>query len=175
LRFEEATSFRGIALSLCEKEVKIFGKNFYLQPLDQLALLQKKLEESFGKKGLELLYESTKQGFFETSKGLEGLSEVKSEFLTELHNLVKHLGFGNVKIVEVNDKECKALVKVEENPFPEEYVDAFGIKKEPVDHLLAGIIAGYFCKYFERNVDCREVSCKVEGKQYCEFVVSPSS
>jgi predicted hydrocarbon binding protein len=168
LRFEESTAFKGLALSICEKEVKIFGKNFYLQPLEQLAFLQKKLEEKLGKEGLELLYQTAKEGFSNLAKELEGLSDVRSEYLIELQNLVKHLGFGNVKVIEVNDRECKGLVRVEENPFPD-LVETKGC----VDYLLAGIIAGYFCKYFEKNVECKEVACKAEGKRYCEFIIQP--
>jgi len=158
--------------TLSEKEFKIFNKGFYLQPLKQLAFLQKKLEEKFGEKGFQMLYETGKESFFEMSKELE--SPPRAAFLNALLSLLQHLGFGKIEIIEIKDEKQEARVKVKDNPYAKEYLKMFGVQKTPVDHLLAGVIAGYFSIYFNKDVDCTEESCIGKGNLICEFLVKSS-
>lgn len=159
--------------TLTDKEFKIFDKGFYLQPLKQLAFLQKKLEKKFGQEGLNCLYEVSKQSFFEMSKDLEKFSQTRNVFLNVLSVFIQHLGFGKVEIVEVKNEEYKAKVKVKDNPFAKEYIKLFKIQKKSIDYLLAGIIAGYFSTYFQKEVSCKEERCMGKGNLACEFTISP--
>jgi predicted hydrocarbon binding protein len=158
--------------SLLEEEFKILEKNFYIQPLKQLIILQRKIEEKFGKKGLKLIYETSKQSFFELSKDIGKFAGSKEKFFEALLSLMRHFGFGNVKVVEIK-KNFEAVVQVKHNPFAKEYIKLFGFQKESVDYLLAGMIAGYFSKFFKKDVNCIEKNCIAKGELYCDFIVKP--
>jgi predicted hydrocarbon binding protein len=105
------------------------------------------------------------------SKDMEKFSESREKFFEVLTELVRHFGFGNIQIVEVKEKESKAAVQVKDNPFAKEYVKLFGFQKEVVDYSLAGIIAGYFSKFFDKDVDCKEEICIAKKFPICRFVV----
>ena len=158
-----------------ENEIKILGKDFYLQPLQQLATLQKNLDDKFGKKGLDLLYETGKESFFKLSRDMEKFYDNKEKFYQVLSSLISNFGFGEIEIIEIKQKELKAKVKVKTNPFAKEYIKLFGFQKKAIDYLLSGIIAGYFSKFFEKNVECKEESCIGKRNQICEFVVGKIS
>jgi predicted hydrocarbon binding protein len=157
--------------SILEDGFKILGENFYFQPMNQLSIFQKKVEEKFGQKGLTLIYETSKQSFFEFIKKVEKFADNRKKFFDVLLNLIRQFGFGNIEVVEI--KEFQAIVQVKNNPFAREYVKLFGFQKKGVDYLLAGILAGYFSKIFDKNVECKEKTCIAKGEAYCNFIVKP--
>ena len=156
--------------SILEDGFKILGENFYFQPLKQLIILQKKIEEEFGRKGLTLIYETSKQSFFELSKYMSKFAGRKEKFFEVLLNLVRHFGFGDIEIVEIKE-QFQAIVQIEHNPFAKEYAKKFGFQNKTVDYLLAGIIAGYFSIFFDKDVNCTEKSCIAKGEAYCNFII----
>lgn len=158
--------------SLLENEIKILGKNFYLQPIQQLVIFQKNIEKKFGKKGLDLIYESGRESFFQMSKDMEKFSESRDRFHEAMINIIKHFGFGNLEILEIKQEELKAKIIVKDNPFAKEYVKLFGYQKNCLDYMLSGIIAGYFSNFFRKNVKCREDTCIGKKDLMCEFIVS---
>jgi predicted hydrocarbon binding protein len=155
----------GRELEWSEKEIKIFGKDFCLQPVDILLSVQKKLKD---KKKSRILYESAKENFFHFSKEMSKYGD-KELFMRYMLTLISHLGFGTLKVVDL--KESSAKVQVEKNRFAEMYRKKFGTQKEPVDLLLAGMIAGFFSAYFGKDVDCKEKFCAAQGKNVCSFFV----
>ncbi|MEM5772703.1 MAG: 4-vinyl reductase [Candidatus Aenigmatarchaeota archaeon] len=157
--------------SILENEFKILGTNFYFQPINQLLIFQKKLGKNFGKKGINLIYETGKQSFIELIKDIEKFADKREKFFEVIFNFINHLGFGSLKILEINEKELKAIVEIKNNNFANLYVKKFGFQKECVDYFLAGILAGYFSKFFDKNVDCKEESCIAKKDQSCRFII----
>jgi len=158
--------------SVLENEIKILGKNFYLQPIQQLVIFQRSVEKKFGKKGLDLIYESGMESFFRMSKDMEKFSESKNKFHEAMVNIIKHFGFGNLEIVEIKQEELRAKIIVKNNPFAKEYVKLFGYQKNCLDYMLSGIIAGHFSNFFGKKVKCKEDSCIGRKNPMCEFTVS---
>lgn len=156
-----------------EKEFKILGKSYYLQSMTQLAMQQKMIKDKYGTKGLEIIYKSSKKSFLDLGRNMEKFSESKIKFFEAILNLVKHFGFGDVEIIEMKEKEFKAIVQVKHNAFAMEYARLYKIQKEPIDYSLAGILAGYFSLYFNKDVDCQEESCIAKNKPLCSFIVKP--
>ncbi|MEM5852754.1 MAG: 4-vinyl reductase [Candidatus Aenigmatarchaeota archaeon] len=157
--------------SILNGEFKILEKNFYFQPIKSLAIFQEKLWKKSRRVGLELIYETSKEGFVDFIRDIKRFAESREKFFNVLLNLVTHFGFGNLEIIEVNEKEKKAVVEVKNNPFAKEYVKIFGAQKKCVDYMLAGIIAAYFSEFFEKNVECEEESCIAKRNLVCKFIV----
>lgn len=156
----------GRQLDWTEEEVKIFGKDFCIQPLEILVSVQKKLKD---KKKANILYKSAKESFFQFSKEMGKHAATKDLFMKYLLALISHFGFGRLKVIEL--KENSAKLQVEKNRFAEMYREKFGTQKEPVDILLAGMIAGFFSAYFGKDVDCKEKLCIAQKKNVCSFFV----
>lgn len=154
-----------------EGEITILTKNFYMQPLYELIVLQERIKKEFGKKGLKLIYETGKIGFNDLLRYIEKFTSKKEEVQSLWLNVLKVCGIGNLEIIEVNKEKLKAILQTNKNPFAREYLKEFGKQKEGVDYLTAGIIAGFFTRFFEKEVECEEKSCIAKGNVYCSFVV----
>lgn len=157
--------------SIIEGEFKILEKNFYFQPIKSLVIFQNKIEKKFNQKGLELIYDSSKEGFIELIKEMKKFAESKERFFDVLLKLITHFGFGNLEMIEINKDKKEAIVEVKNSHFAKEYIKTFGFQKKCVDYFLAGIIAGYFSEFFESKVKCREESCIAKKNLSCKFVV----
>jgi len=156
----------GRQLEWSEKGLKILGKDFFVQPLEFLAMLQKELEKI---KKEKILYQYAKQDFFKISREMKKYAASKEIFLKYLLALISHAGFGNVEIVSM--KEASATLQVKNNKFAETYMKKFGKQKKSVDLILAGMLAGFFSVYFDTSVDCREEGCIAQGKNFCTFLL----
>jgi len=159
--------------TLDEGEITILTKNFYMQPLFQLVVLQEKLRKDLGKKGLKLIYEVGKSGFSDLLERIEKFSSKKEEFQSLWLNVLKLCGIGNLEIIEIDKQNFEAMLQTNKNPFALEYLKKYGKQKECVDHLTAGIIAEFFSRFFGKEVECEEKSCIARGNAYCNFVVKP--
>lgn len=159
-------------LALTEREFKILERNFYLQPMKQFSLLQKNFEKKFGKKILKEIYNSSKQSFYEICKDMRKFSASEKAFFDAILNLINHFGFGEIEIVEMNEKEFRVIIQMKSN-FAKEYIKEFGKQKSCVDYLLSGILAGFFSEYFNKDVECDEKNCIAKGNAFCNFVIKP--
>jgi hypothetical protein len=136
--------------SINEREIRILGRGFYLQPLRQLAVLQHSLLERFGEDGLRIIYEAGKASFMELSKEMERFSADRSKFLEVIMNFIKHFGLGDAQLIKMDEKGCKARVEARENPFAKEYLKLFGVQRRCIDSLLAGVLSGFFSVFFKK-------------------------
>ncbi|MGC8812587.1 MAG: V4R domain-containing protein [Candidatus Aenigmatarchaeota archaeon] len=157
--------------SIDEGEIRILTKNFYMQPMYELIILQEKIKKEFGKKGLRLIYEAGKIGFNDLVRYIEKFTSKKEEVQNLWLNVLKVCGIGNLEIIEIDKEKPKAILQTNKNPFAREYLKEYGKQKECVDYLTAGIIAGFFSRFFEKEVECEEKSCIARGNVYCSFVV----
>jgi predicted hydrocarbon binding protein len=159
--------------SIDEGEITILTKNFYMQPLYELIILQERIKKEFGKKGLKLIYETGKVGFNDLLRRIEKFTSKKEELQSLWLSVFKICGIGNLEIIEIDREKFKAILQTNKNPFAREYLKEYGKQKEGVDYLTAGIIAGFFSRFFEKEVECEEKSCIAKGNVYCSFVVKP--
>jgi predicted hydrocarbon binding protein len=159
--------------SIDEGEITILTKNFYMQPLYELIILQERIKKEFGKKGLKLIYETGKVGFNDLLRKIEKFTSKKEELQSLWLSVFKICGIGNLEIIEIDREKFRAILQTNKNPFAREYLKEYGKQKEGVDYLTAGIIAGFFSRFFEKEVECEEKSCIAKGNVYCSFVVKP--
>jgi predicted hydrocarbon binding protein len=159
--------------SIDEGEITILTKNFYMQPLYELIILQERIKKEFGKKGLKLIYETGKVGFNDLLRKIEKFTSKKEELQSLWLSIFKICGIGNLEIIEIDREKFRAILQTNKNPFAREYLKEYGKQKEGVDYLTAGIIAGFFSRFFEKEVECEEKSCIAKGNVYCSFVVKP--
>jgi predicted hydrocarbon binding protein len=159
--------------SIDEGEITILTKNFYMQPLYELIILQERIKKEFGKKGLKLIYETGKVGFNDLLRRIEKFTSKKEELQSLWLSVFKICGIGNLEIIEIDREKFRAILQTNKNPFAREYLKEYGKQKEGVDYLTAGIIAGFFSRFFEKEVECEEKSCIAKGNVYCSFVVKP--
>ncbi len=157
--------------SIDEGEITILTQNFYMQPLYELVNLQERLKKNFGEKGLKVMYETGKIGFNDLLRYVEKFSSKKEDVQSLWLSVLKVCGLGNFEIVEIDGEKLKALLRANKNPFALAYFKEFGKQKKPVDYLTAGIISGFFTRFFEKEVECEEKSCIAKGERYCNFLV----
>lgn len=88
--------------------------------------------------------------------------------LQEIFNI---FGLGELHIIDLNNKDKKAKLRLSDSSIAHVYVERHKKSKEPVCTITSGILAGMFSFIFDKEVDCVETSCLAQGKQGCEFVV----
>jgi predicted hydrocarbon binding protein len=157
--------------SITEKEMKILDENFFMLPMQHMVRMQYEMIKKFGKKGFDLIYSTAKDSFIGLSDDLEKFSENRGKYFDVMANVLKNMGFGEIEIVQVTPEQHKAIVQLKYNPFAKEYVKRFGFQKHMVDYHVAGMISGYFTKFFGTEVECKEDSCIAMGKPVCKFTV----
>ncbi len=152
--------------------LKYKHSNFYLLNLpfviapNDLFLGMLALDDDFQKKLYSAVKQSVKTGLikkFRLDFGFKG-----EKLVNFLETYFMASGWGEIKTVDLDFKNQKAIVKVSNSPFGS---GLHGKVSKPCDHILRGIFAGLFSKAFEANVDCVEVHCVALGESDCEFIV----
>ena len=157
-----------------EGDVKIFAMPFLLSPVDHHVVLYGKLKGAC--KNPELV-------LFETGKDTAKImvSYFKKKFSmgkgTELVNLWKNIfdssGYGELQIIALKAGEGKAIFQIKNSAFAKQYLAANGRPGKPIDHHIAGLLAGFMSEMTGKDVKCEETKCIASGGPYCEFVISP--
>ena len=80
------------------------------------------------------------------------------------------VGFGIAKVIDVDLNEKRAKVIVHDCFECELYKNT----KEPVSHLVRGILAGWFEKLFKSKVQAIDTKCIAKNDEYCEFLIEIS-
>jgi len=148
-------------LSVAGERSVIFRKALY-------RALIKTVREFFGTGGGALLYHiGTVIGSqaFKDHKRIAGDDLGKLVKISEA--LFKALGFGEVRILEVNTKNQKARVRIMNNFECELFKQA----RQPSSHFVRGLWSGWFQALFGREVRNLEVKCIAKGDSYCEFEI----
>ena len=154
-------------VSFTEGEIKILQKNFYMQPIFNMITFQHDM-----KKLSKFLYRNGKK----TSRELVahfnklGISS-KQQLLNIWFDFINMFGIAQLEIVNMDEKTRKVNIRAKKSSFAKEYSLRYGKQKESVDYILAGAIAGFFSKYFNKSVDCKETNCTAKGEMYCQFAV----
>jgi len=153
-------------------EIKILEKHFYMQPIFDIVAFQHDGKKEFGKKMLKIMYENGASTGRDTVEHFKRVLGVKKNQLLDLWiDWVNMYGIAQLEIVDINEKKLEARVRSKKSSFAREYMNRYGIQKEPVDYILSGAIAGFFSKYFGKDVKCKETNCIARGEKTCQFVV----
>lgn len=89
----------------------------------------------------------------------------KRDLVHFLEDFISYSGWGKLVILDLDFEKKRAIAQLEENPF------AKFIAKNPADHIMRGILAGFFSKIFEEEIGCVEICCALNGAKHCEFVI----
>jgi predicted hydrocarbon binding protein len=87
-------------------------------------------------------------------------------------NLFDISGFGKVQVVDITKE--KTILKLEKNNFATLFTKEYGIQKQPVCHLIAGIFKNFIEKTSGKKVECKEISCIAMGNRVCTFELKPN-
>lgn len=153
--------------SFTDKEIEILDLNFSMQPLLSLVKFQNEIKdgermEKLGYFFSEAIISHFKERFAVEEKNMANL-------WTNLFNIS---GFGKVQVVDVTKE--KTILKLERNNFADLYTKEYGVQKQPVCHLLAGIFKNFIEKTSGKKVECREISCTAMGNRVCTFELKSS-
>lgn len=153
-------------IEIDDGEFKIFDKNFLFGSLKSFVFLREEMKKE---KSLDVLYRFGEEISKEIYDYIKKFGGGKEEILRFWLNMINLAGFGAIEIVEVKDKERMAVINCDNSPLAEHYSKTG--KKDKVDEILAGMIGGFFSRWFGKNVVCEEVTCIAKGNRYCQFKV----
>jgi predicted hydrocarbon binding protein len=149
--------------SFTEKGIEIFELNFSMQPLIALVEFQKEVSPEKMEKLGYLMSDSIINHFKERF----AIEEDKiSNLWTGLFNVS---GFGKLQVVSMSEKE--ATFELKDNNFAKLYQSKYGKQKEPVCHIICGILRNLFEKTTGKKAKCKETTCIAESKSTCSFEI----
>ena len=151
-------------IDIGDGEFKILHKNFILSSTNQIIFLREELKKTGS---IELLYRFGGRISKDILEHFKVFGDKREEMLKFWLNMVNLSGVGDLEIIEL--KEGLVVINCKNSPIAREYLKIG--KKEKVDDLLAGMVAGFFDEWFKKSVNCREVKCMAEGERYCQFEV----
>ncbi|MBT3255586.1 MAG: hypothetical protein HN366_03880 [Deltaproteobacteria bacterium] len=137
--------------------------------------LQKTLEETLGKQGIRLLYQSAEEAIFENFTNIlrqyKSIKTEKSKF--EMAALVfQNSGMGIIRLQEVGPEG--GLFMSPSNHHVTGWLAKHGMRDTPGCHFVRGWIAGILEAIYDRPLGyyaVEERQCKMMRKKECVFVV----
>ncbi len=118
------------------------------------------------------IYEITKNGILENIKLLsKKLGASQEGMLKVIEELYETIGTGSLKIIDLDNKNKKGIVRIFNSPLAESSLTKNKRSKEVVCYSISGILAGMFSFLFNDNIDAQEKICLAQGKEYCEFII----
>lgn len=88
-----------------------------------------------------------------------------------LQDVFNVYGLGSLEIVELDNKNKKAAVKIKDSSIAQEYLKKSGKSKNPVCAITAGVLAGMFSYIMNQKIECVEAKCLAQGASECVFKV----
>lgn len=143
---------------------------FVISPTDILVSLVAQNDTELNTKIYYAIKESTKNNLL---KQLDLDFRVENGKAVSLFtNFFTASGWGKIEIIDINHKEKRAIISIENSPF----ASALRWKtNKPVDHFMRGLLAGFFSKLFSLEVDCVETKCSAMNHKFCEFIIKSRS
>lgn len=149
-------------------QIKIAGETSIMVHGPALVRLTDTLIKIMGKKGINYIYLSSKEG----GKSLG--DAYKKKFLikeVKLANLLKDLaemgGWGEFSFIKIDSSNRSLICNVNKSPFAELTI----LKGKKVCHMIRGFLAGGASVGFNEDLDCIETKCVAEGSSFCEFFI----
>ncbi|OGI14513.1 hypothetical protein A3K63_01960 [Candidatus Micrarchaeota archaeon RBG_16_49_10] len=150
--------------SFTEEEIEIFDLNYAMQPMESLVDLQGIVKKPEAMKEFGRSMSSSFTGHLKKKFSLE--EKNVASIWTSIFNIS---GFGKLEIVRMDGKG--GVVEIKGNNFARIYKMKNGKQKQPVCHVISGIIEGVFENVTKRKVSCTERSCAARGDVSCIFEV----
>lgn len=154
-----------------EENISIFDLMFAMQPLESLVDLQKSVEESFGKKGIDLMLDFGRKISTALISHFKTRFNLKGEQLREVWlNMFSLSGFGKLEVVKFDSNS--AIFQTNSSAIAKIYSSKYKKAKQPTCSIIAGMLEAYFQEITGKKVKCKETGCMATGKQYCTFETS---
>lgn len=173
--------------SISGGKIEMLGNRYIMLNASDILVLQKidetiayNLGKNMAKKQFSSMVEHAKvyqgikneslKNIAELSKKIEKSEEGKMKVLEEIFDIY---GLGRLQIVDLDNKNCKVSLKIDNSTISQEYLkDKNNVKsKSGVCVLTAGILAGIFTFLFKKKVECLEESCQAKGDGSCIFKI----
>jgi predicted hydrocarbon binding protein len=156
-------------LNLEKGKISLLGHTIIMAPVSSFIELRKKLSKIGA---TALLYKSCKEsglGYMNTI--IKKFSMKKPRELLEWGmNTISLAGWGSVEIINFDEKNKRAIVRLNESEFARNY----GNSKEPVDDVFRAYCAATGTIIFKIDIDVVEIKCLSMGNNTCEFIVKPA-
>jgi predicted hydrocarbon binding protein len=143
---------------IIDGKVEILGEKQAIIPLSAFAEMQK------DPKAYDIFKNIAK---IQSDKNFTKVSRKDTSTMLQLFEL---FGVGKLEVFDLDQKQKKAIVRIEHNPFAETCMQT---KVHPIGNckITSALIAGVLSSFFEKDVNANEDNCMIEGKDYCEFIV----
>ena len=171
--------------SIDNGKIDIFGSRYImlnasalveLQNIDETKIYMAGRESSFA--GMKNLVEHVKvynkikdlflRNIAELGRKIGATDEGMIKTLQDIFNLY---GLGSLEIIELDNKNKKAVIKIKDSSIAQEYVKKNGKSKNPVCTLTAGVLAGMFSYIMNQKIECIETKCLAQGASECVFKI----
>jgi predicted hydrocarbon binding protein len=160
-----------------EGKTTIAGQRAMVVSVKTLVTQQKELERLVGGKWGHVVYEAERKAIQEAALQIFGLKQLdsftkgktfdKKRMVGMLIDIFNCAGYGVLKLMKFDEREPRAIVRLEKSTIPQEYEK----RNSPVCYRVAGILAGGAEAVFITPMKCDEKKCAAKGDSYCEFEV----
>ncbi|MFH1239666.1 MAG: 4-vinyl reductase [Candidatus Diapherotrites archaeon] len=158
------------ALTYKHNNFYLVNTPFVISPTDILVSLVAQNDSELNTKIYYAIKESTKNNLLK-QLGLDFRVE-NEKAVSIFTNFFTASGWGKIEKINFDVKEKRAIVSLENSPF----ASALRWKtNKPVDHFMRGLLAGFFSKLFNLEVDCVETKCAAMNHNSCEFIIKSRS
>jgi len=145
-----------------DEEIEIFELKYFLLPLQSLVDLQQKIQDKTVMEDLGYFISNSIIDHFKKKYAMDESKIV--DIWTKLFDLS---GFGKLEIVSLNEKE--GVFQIKNNNFAKIYASKHGQQKEPVCHIIRGVLKNVYERTQGKKVECKELQCIAAGKNVCTF------
>ena len=128
------------------------------------------LENLDPEKVYKIFKQHTKQEFIKLKDRINMQGGDAKNLMEELFEIY---GLGTMQIVNMDNNKC--IVYIQNSSLGFTYRERNKKSKKPVCHVIAGILAGMFSYYLNKDMDCQEQECLAQGYDFCTFTVKKNS
>jgi len=147
-----------------EEEIEILEMNYILHPMEALVDFQAKLKDEKQMEDFGVLISSS---LFEHLKKRFSIDESKiADLWLDLFNL---LGFGKLNVINLDEKQ--SVLEIKNCNFAKIYLSKYKQQKQPVCHIIRGVIKNTFERIYGKKFQCKELQCLAAGSKSCTFKV----
>lgn len=93
----------------------------------------------------------------------------------EINLLLKYLslfGYGNIKIVSINNSSKEIVFQLKNSPFCSMYLKLFQVQKEGVNALVEGMCRGLAELIFNCEMESKETTCIAQHRECCYIITN---
>ncbi|MBU2637885.1 MAG: 4-vinyl reductase [Nanoarchaeota archaeon] len=154
--------------------LNIIGLKGIMFPMVNYVLLYELLKENTDRKKVRDIFYYT--GFMETFIAVKIIGDKygfkdKRKILSLVLNQAQMIGIGKLELIKYEPQNSHFVLGNSQSPPGRETLKLLGKRKEAVDEICRGGIAGIFSSLFEKDMVAIETSCVVQGKSQCVHVV----